>query len=45
MTVNFDILSIIGLVIILAYLGSRGLGQFGVPQVVESWEFCNPDHI
>jgi Kef-type K+ transport system membrane component KefB len=34
MTLNFDILSIIGLVIILAYLGSRGLGQLGVPQVV-----------
>ena len=31
---NFDILTIIGLVIILAYLGSKGLSRFGLPQVV-----------
>jgi len=34
MVFNFDILTIIGLVIVLAYLGSKGLQRFGVPQVV-----------
>jgi len=31
---HVDILTIIGLVIVLAYLGSKGLGRVGLPQVV-----------
>ncbi len=34
MAFNLDILAIIGIVIVLAYLGSKGLSRLGVPQVV-----------
>ncbi|RLD97074.1 MAG: hypothetical protein DRJ13_12815 [Bacteroidetes bacterium] len=34
MALNLDVLTIIGIVIILAYLGSKGLSHLGLPQVV-----------
>ncbi|MCD6424197.1 MAG: cation:proton antiporter, partial [Anaerolineales bacterium] len=34
MALNLDVLTIIGIVIVLAYLGSKGLSRLGLPQVV-----------
>lgn len=34
MTINLDVLTVIGTVIVLAYLGSKGLSRLGLPQVV-----------